>query len=176
MNRVPQLIPDAAVVLGAAVWKDGQPSPTLQRRAMCGAQLLASNPSMIAVLSGGVGQHPPSEAQVMFDIFQFSGVNEDRLVLEDRSTTTLENVAFSAALLKERGALSVVVITDAYHLPRAKMCFRYLGFKTFGMSPPKGPPKTPWYRIARYWLRELVALPHYRFTLARRLAALDSSK
>lgn len=48
-----------------------------------------------------------------------------------------------------------------------------MGFTTGGSPPPVGQPKTPGYKTARYWLRELAAQPYSRLTLARRFAALN---
>ena len=56
-----------AMILGAAVWQTG-PSPTLMRRTMHGADLFHKKQVSHLVVCGGVGKHPPSEAQVMADI------------------------------------------------------------------------------------------------------------
>ena len=161
----------AIVVLGAAVWPGGKPSPTLKRRAEHGADLLSKEEAQIAILSGGLGRNPPSEAQVMHDIFCEKGISNKRLLFEDQSTNTFENVAMSAALLRKHGFNAVIVVTDPYHLPRARMCFRYLGFRVDGSAPPRGKHKTALRRTLWSWIRELIALPYYRLTLSRRLRA-----
>ncbi|EFL89897.1 YdcF family protein [Ahrensia sp. R2A130] len=161
----------AIVVLGAAVWKDGRASPALERRTRHAIALHQQGLAPILVLSGGLGRHPPTEAKAMAEICMGEGVPQAALLLEGRSTNTFENVAFSAALLREKRVNSVLVVSDAYHLPRAKMCFRYLGFIATGSAAVAGP-TTPWYRTARYWLREIVAIPYYRLSLSRRMKAL----
>ena len=56
---------DVAVVLGAGVWEGGVPSPVLRRRVSHGIELVKSGCAGWLILTGGVGRHPPSEAQVM---------------------------------------------------------------------------------------------------------------
>ena len=53
------------VVLGAAVWEGGQPSPALKRRLLHGVKLWKEGNAKYIIVSGGIGKHPPSEAAVM---------------------------------------------------------------------------------------------------------------
>jgi len=165
----PLSVADAIVVLGAAVWPNGEPSPTLKRRTLHAANLYRSGAAPLVVLSGGTGKHPPAEAEVMASLCTGAGVDAAALIVEDRSTTTFENVAFSAEILRALGLSKVLVVSDAYHLPRAKMCFRYLGFETIASVPPNGAIPTRRRRIVMSWLRELVALPWYRLTIRRQM-------
>jgi uncharacterized SAM-binding protein YcdF (DUF218 family) len=84
------------------------------------------------VLCGGVGQHPPSEAAVMQDILLGAGVPMDAMVLEDHSTTTGENIRFAQNLIDET---DVVIITDWYHAPRAKLIARRAELHATSSSP-----------------------------------------
>ena len=156
---------EAIVVFGAAVWSGGRASPTLKRRTLHAKDLYEKGIAPTIVLSGGLGRHAPSEAEVMASLCREAGVEDAALVLEDRSTNTFENVAFSAQLLRSRGLSRVLVVSDAYHLPRIKLCFRYLGFETHGSAPPAIAAPTTNARIARAWLREMAALPWYFLTL-----------
>ena len=54
-----------ALVLGAAVWPGGRPSPTLRRRALKAAALWHEGQVRAIIGCGGVGRHPPSEAEVI---------------------------------------------------------------------------------------------------------------
>lgn len=165
-------VADAIVVLGAAVWANGEASPTLRRRALHAADLFQKCAAPLIILSGGLGTHPPTEAAVMASLCSKAGVEPVALILEEHSTTTFENVALSAVILRKRGLSRVIVVSDTYHLPRAKMCFRYLGFETIGSAPPPmGAYLTKKRRILMSWLRELAALPWYRLTLHRQLKA-----
>src|SRR5258707_817729 len=50
--------------------------------------------------------------------------------VEDRAANTAENATYSAAILKNAGVSSVVLVTDAYHMPRALALFRATGLAT----------------------------------------------
>lgn len=91
---------DYLVVLGASLNVDGSPKETLRFRLDAAADYLAANPRTRCVLSGGQGpDEPRTEASAMAAYLQARGVDEDRLVLEERSTTTAENLRFSRAAI-----------------------------------------------------------------------------
>lgn len=165
MQSEPAAAADAIVVFGAAVWSGGQASPTLQRRTLHAVDLYKQGMAPLIVLSGGLGKNPPTEAEAMASLCRDAGVEDRALLLEDRSTSTVENVAFSAALLQTRGLSRVLVVSNGYHLPRIKLCFRYLGFETRGSAPPREKAATKRSRILQAWLREIAALPWYCLTL-----------
>jgi uncharacterized SAM-binding protein YcdF (DUF218 family) len=113
---------DAIVVLGCRVTPHGTASSALARRARRGAALLADGRASRLVLTGGVGDHAPSEARAALAIAREAGADADRIVLEERSTSTLENARFAREVLPD--ARSVLVVTDAYHALRAARFFR----------------------------------------------------
>ncbi|MGB7240906.1 MAG: YdcF family protein [Sulfitobacter sp.] len=154
-----------AVVLGAAVWKDGQPSPTLKRRTAHAAQLFHDGLVEEIVTTGGVGKHAPSEASVAKSILLTHGVPEHAITLEDRSTTTLENLTFAKAAYGGLENRAVVLVTDRFHTPRAWLTGKSLGLACKTSCPkPQG-----WFtaQVGKSYLREAVALPYYAFKLAR---------
>ncbi|WP_299929554.1 YdcF family protein [uncultured Pelagimonas sp.] len=148
-----------AIVLGAAVWPGGEPSPSLRRRAEHAAKLWQDGMVSAIIGSGGVGKHPPSEAQVIADICRAKGVPEACILQEDKATTTEENLRFSARLLAEHGAVSAVLVTDAYHAPRALLVARRLGMKATASCPKMT--GTTWRRVIKAWMREIPALIWY---------------
>lgn len=156
---------DAIVVLGAAVWRDESPSPSLRRRANHAVDCYKAGLAPRLVASGGVGRFPPSEAEVIKRICVASGVPEGAIYLEDQSHTTLENILFSARIIEGFGGRRIMVVTDPYHLPRAILCFRFLGFEVAGSGPPRGKSGTPLLKWVYYYLRELAAVPYYLFLL-----------
>ncbi|MFY0527100.1 YdcF family protein [Archangium gephyra] len=81
------------------------------------------------LFSGGVGLHPPSEARVMRDLAVRLGVPPEACLLEEQSHSTEQNARFSAELLRSLGARRVVVVSDPYHLLRARQYFRLHGFE-----------------------------------------------
>lgn len=114
-----------ALILGAAVWADG-PSPTLRRRTLRAAQLYHDGEVDQLIACGGLGKHPPSEAAAMYDLLVSAGVPAGAITLEDQSTTTGENIAMAVPLLKTR---DVVIVTDWYHGPRARLVARRNGLR-----------------------------------------------
>lgn len=158
---------DAIVVLGAAVWEGARPSPSLRRRVAHAAGLFQSGAAPLIIGSGGLGRFPPSEADMIGRLLAEAGVPGDAFLAEDRSRTTLENVLFSARLMRERGLSRVLVVSDRYHLPRAVMCFRALGFDAAGSGPGRGTSGTPLRKWIYYHLREIAALPWYALKLGQ---------
>lgn len=109
--------PDCLIVLGAQIRTDG-PSLSLRYRLDAAADCLREYPETLCILSGGKGPNEPlSEAEGMKRYLTELGISEDRLILEDRSRNTIENIRFSKALLPE-GCRSVCIVTNNFHLYR----------------------------------------------------------
>lgn len=119
---------DAIVVLGAAVRPDGQPSLSLRQRVERGVELYHAGVAPFLVMSGGMGAYPPAEADAMAALAVRLGVPDDAIVREARSTSTLENAAFVRAIAESFGWRRIVVVSDTYHLARARWMFRDHGF------------------------------------------------
>lgn len=141
----------AILILGAAVWADG-PSPTLTRRTAHGARLFTGGAADIVVPCGGMGRFPPSEAGAMAQILQAHGVPEGAILLEDQSTNTAQNIRYAADLLAPLGIRDVLIVSDAFHLPRARLLARRAGLNATASAPPLAGAKL-WPQI-KGWLRE----------------------
>lgn len=98
---------------------------------------------------------------MMRRLLDADGVPASNIVLEEASRTTLENVLYSARMLQARGIGHVIVVSDKYHLPRAVMCFRALGFAAKGSGPDRADTGTPLRKWLYYYIRELIAIPWY---------------
>jgi uncharacterized SAM-binding protein YcdF (DUF218 family) len=153
----------AIVVLGAAVLADG-PSPALAGRIALAARLWHDGAGAVVIGSGGLGRHPPSEARAIRDALVAAGVPPAAVREEDAARSTFENALNSIRLIRELGLERALVVTDAYHLPRALMTFRLLGMDTAGAGARPGASR-PWLRRAC----EAAALPAYAGLLAWRL-------
>lgn len=144
------------VILGAAVWPGGRASPALARRIGYGLQAARTWPEAPIFCSGGLGVHPPSEAAVMAERLRHGGVAPDRIVLDEDSRDTLENVVAAAVFMRRRGFSRAIVCTDAYHAPRARMIFGLLGLASETGPVPAGGAgmaRAEWRRmVAREWL------------------------
>ncbi|MEE6159524.1 YdcF family protein [Olsenella sp. YH-ols2221] len=127
---------DAVVVLGAALMKDGTVTPLLANRVKRGIELWHLHPEAKLIMSGGQGAdglQPESHAMRAFALAQ--GVPEEAILVEDRSTTTRENIAFSEALREKEGLVSegrLLVVSDDYHVFRALLITRALGIAADG--------------------------------------------
>jgi uncharacterized SAM-binding protein YcdF (DUF218 family) len=124
-----------ALILGAAVWPGGTPSPTLARRTLHAASLWHRGEVEALIPCGGLGRHPPTEAEAMHRILLSDGVPPGAIRLEDRSRSTLENIRLALPILSELGATGAVIVTDATHAPRARLIARRLGLPATSSSP-----------------------------------------
>lgn len=121
------------IVLGCQVYAAG-PSPMLTMRLRAAEKYLAAHPNAMAVVSGGQGDgEPHAEAEVMCDWLIAHGVAAERILTEAQSRNTEENIAFSAALLRENGwnGAAAAVATDWWHELRAFHWLRAAGAQPF---------------------------------------------
>jgi len=118
-----------AIVLGAKVMADGTPSPALARRVAHAATLVHSGRVAHLLMSGGAVNHPTPEAQVMRDLAMAAGIDADRIVVEDQSRNTIGNARHSAPIIVAQGWTRLLLVTDSFHLPRARLIFAHHGLK-----------------------------------------------
>ena len=124
LSRVPQA--QALVLLGGGVSPPSGKATDINLgaaadRVWYAARLFHAGKAPLLLLSGGSDpqRHAFSEARAMAVFLQDLGVPAPALVLEEDSRNTLENAAFSAKLLNERGIRHVLLVTSALHMPRA---------------------------------------------------------
>lgn len=124
---------DCLLVLGAQ-WKTSGPSDVLRRRLDKALEYLGENPDTIVIVSGGKGSDEIiSEAAGMRQYLIDAGVGEERILVEDRSTNTCENLAFSAELFDSRGSRTVIV-TNNFHVFRALEIAGKQGYQAEGLA------------------------------------------
>lgn len=152
-----------ALVLGAAVRPGGEPSPALRRRAQKAAALFHAG-QVRAIIASGAAQIPglPSEASVIARVCAGAGVPDEALHIEDAATNTEENLLFSAPFVRALSSGRVVIVTDAWHGPRACLVARRQGLcASLAVVPLKGTrPRS----IARGAVREMFAFCGYWLT------------
>ena len=151
----------AVVVLGAGL-KDGKPSGTLARRLDRALEYLQQNPSCLVVVTGGVGQgQSVSEAQAMETYLLERGLEQERILKEESSTSTLENLQNAKAILETEAGLSpgqyrVVVVSTDFHIYRALKVAGRAGLDAQGLAS-----RSSWYLAPNFYLREYVAVAGY---------------
>lgn len=96
-------------------------------RVRAGAALARETGLPILVTGGVDGKDGPAIARRMADMLR-QEFNLPVRWIEPRATDSWENALFSAALLRPEGITSAYVVTDAWHLPRALLAFRRIGF------------------------------------------------
>ena len=158
------LTADAVIVLGAGV--NGEtPSAVLRSRIEAAAEYIYNHcPEGIpVVLSGGQGNGEDiSEAEAMYRALVSHSQREAGenvcFLLEDRSTSTAENFAYSGEILVNYGIdtehAQIAVVTNDFHCYRSRLIAQREGLSTFGISA-----ELPWWWLsANYYLRESFAL------------------
>lgn len=147
------------IVLGAAVYQD-KPSLTLVRRLEGARDYLNAYPESVAIVSGGMGPgETVTEAEAMRDWLVAHGIDEGRVLLEDKATSTKENLDFSFQIIRERGDEpdgKVAIVSSAYHLYRAKCMSRLQGVEAVGVAAPWGYPLV----MLNYFIREAFGITH----------------
>lgn len=165
---------DVIVVLGAKPSPDGKRVPAMDRRVRHGVRLFHDGVADFLLMSGGRNGHSTPEAVLMQALAVEEGVPEENVVLESKSTRTLENAFFSKAVMEERGWTRALVVTDKFHLPRALFTFHCFGIQARGRSPTKYWGKATPKRRVRLVVQEVVGLIAYAgiflFGQAKRIA------
>lgn len=119
---------DYMIVLGAQVHEDG-PSVVLKYRLDAAIDYLNANPDTICIVSGGQGANEPfPEAKGMADYLMEHGIDAERILLEDKSTSTVENIKYSKALIKQSYD-SVGIVTNNFHVYRAVQIAKVQGLE-----------------------------------------------
>lgn len=120
---------DYIIVLGAQVKEKG-PSAALKFRLDTAYDYLIENENTICIVSGGQGANEPcSEAEGMFTYLVGKGIPKERIIMEDKSTDTSENIAFSAAFLDMEND-SVGIVTNNFHVFRGVHLAKHFGIKS----------------------------------------------
>lgn len=119
--------PQTMIILGCQVHSWG-PSVTLQDRLNEALIWLEDHPDTTVVVTGGKGTDELlSEAQAMANYLMEHGFPEERILLEDRATNTKENLIYSKELLQLEEGEDVILVSNGFHLARARMLWHRLG-------------------------------------------------
>ncbi|MBQ2110853.1 MAG: YdcF family protein [Clostridia bacterium] len=151
---------DFLIILGCGLRKDGTPTPLLRGRidraiAFYEKQKAETGKELIFVTSGGQGENEAnSESLAMKNYLLEKGIPEERMIEEDRSTDTFENMKFSKAKILERSEnAKVAFATTNYHVFRSGLFARRVKMRVVGMGA-----RTKWYFWPNAAVREFVGL------------------
>lgn len=149
---------DVAIVLGCKV-NGTRPSLMLRQRLDAAYAYWTAHPDCLLVVSGGKGSNEDiSEAACMYQYLTDKGVPADRILQEDRSASTRENLRFSKELLVEQGYMpkKIALVTNEFHQLRAGMIAKDCGWSVSSI-----PARTEAWLIPTYWVREWLGILHH---------------
>lgn len=156
---------DYIVVLGAGL-NGKKVSPLLGARIDRALEIYHRYPDIKLIMSGGQGADEViSEAEAMANYAYEKGVKKEDVILEDRSTTTYENIAFSRRLMKPNSRFAIA--TNSFHVYRALVIAKRQGLKCIGFGA-----KTKWYFTLNAFIREFIA--YLKITYKLQLAVVVS--
>ncbi len=147
---------DYLIILGARLYGD-RPSPALLERLKVSEDYLLVNKDVKVVVSGGQGSNEDiSEAHAMEKYLLSKGIKKERIIIEDKSTNTFENLTLSLdeiRKIEKKDKINVLIATNKYHIFRAKLLGKRLGLQAYGL-PAKIPPSI----IVQSYVREYFAV------------------
>ncbi len=144
------------IVLGAQV-RGTTPSLNLAKRLDKACEYLKQNSDTKVIVSGGQGAGEDiTEAQAMSTYLLNKGIDKDRIIMEDKSINTHENIKFSKRIINNDKA-KIVIVTSSFHVYRGVRIAKKQGLNNvegFGSS-------IKWYTIPNLYLREAIAIIKY---------------
>lgn len=142
------------IVLGCRV-KGSVPSKALAKRCRAAAEYMKANRKAVAILSGGQGDDEDiSEAECMYGLMTSYGIEKERIIKEEKSTSTYENLLYSKQIIDTLDlSENIAVATSEYHILRAKTYA-----EKFGLNAASIPAKSiPVLRVP-YFTREVFGI------------------
>lgn len=110
-----------AVVLGAAVWSNNKPSPSLAARVDKARELYNEGIVKYIQLTGSNAPGELSEAEVAYNYLLSKKINEEDIFVENKTTSTNEQISFIKNNFSQRNDIGqIIIVSDAYHLKRVK--------------------------------------------------------
>jgi vancomycin permeability regulator SanA len=119
---------DVALVLGSKVELDGTPSPRLRARLDRTLELYRAGYFPSVIVSGGTGREGYDEASVMRDYLVFHGMPAEHIIVDSGGTTTFASAKNAGQIARERHFRSIFVVSQYFHLPRARLALQRFGF------------------------------------------------
>lgn len=153
--------PDTTVIVLGCKVKDGRPSLMLRRRLDAAYDYLNENKEVTVIVSGGKGSDEIiSEAECMFEYLTEKGIAPERIIMEDSSESTYENLKNSKEIIAEKGLNErITIVTDGYHQLRAEMIAGKLDMEADNISA-----HTSYWLLPTYYVREWFGVT-YQFVL-----------
>lgn len=151
---------DVIIVLGAALTDEGEPGRALRRRSEHAAALWTDGHAGMIICTGGIGRAARirrSEADGCRDVLMREGVPRAAILLEETSRNTEENGRNSHAIMVAHGWDSAVLVSDSYHVFRARYLFGRTGIHVVPGPVPVARIESPLFYVHAV-VREVAAL------------------
>ncbi len=146
---------DIIIVMGAAEYS-GRPSPVLRARLDHAVLLWKQRKAPLIMTTGGKGGDPTfTEAEVGRGYLMDRGIPATAILMESGGETTLQSIAAATEIMTRMGLGSCILVSDGYHIFRAKRMLQYRGITVFGS--PREPGNMPARRAWMLYLRQAVA-------------------
>ena len=138
---------DIIVVLGAAEY-NGRPSPVLKARLDHAFDLYRRRLSVWILTTGGAGGDPQfTEGHVGRNYLVSRGLPAESIVVEGEGDSTVSTVLAVSEIMRRMGLHSAILVSDGYHIFRAKRILQHEGMEVYGSPRPtvhKGTLKEQW--------------------------------
>lgn len=128
---------DVAVILGTKVNEDGTLSPRLIKRLECGFDLFKNKRVKMVVVSGGLGIEGYYEGTMMKEFLLKKGLPDTCIRVDNKGDNTRATVRNTVLLMHELNFSSAIVVSQYFHVSRAKMLFRKQGIGNVSSLSPK---------------------------------------
>ena len=150
--------PNMVVVLGCQLWGE-EPSPMLKKRLDKAYDLLVMYPDVPVVVTGGQGDDEViSEGEGMKRYLMRRGISEDRIIVEDKSTSTYENIKNAFSITDSMGlSRDITIATSEFHVYRASLMAKKEGAGEVTSAPSF----TDINLLPAYWVREWLGISHF---------------
>ncbi len=156
---------DVILVLGAKAYRNNSYNPCLVARVQHAVNLYKDKYAPKLLFSGGTDfEDGTNEAQTMEQIASSLGVPPKDILLETSSTSTYENLLYSKKILQNKNFKSIILVTEPFHSPRARLVAKHLKLNVF--TPPAIKSKC-WLEkkyFSKYFLKEPLAIMYYKIT------------
>jgi uncharacterized SAM-binding protein YcdF (DUF218 family) len=109
----------AIVILGYGLKPDGTMRLILHTRVLAGMAVGHMFPQSPIIVTGGNPRNGKTEARQMRNMLRLYGIPDERIIVEDRANSTVQNAAFSVPLAKQAGTTGIILVTSSSHQDRA---------------------------------------------------------
>ncbi|HWR49465.1 MAG TPA: YdcF family protein [Bryobacteraceae bacterium] len=128
---------DVIIIMGAAEYR-GKPSPVLRARLDHGLELYMGKMAPRILTTGGAGGDPVfTEGEVARHYLIRRGVPSEAILVEAEGESTVHSATAAAEIMRRMSLRSCIVVSDGYHIYRAKRMLESRGFHVYGSPRPE---------------------------------------